>query len=113
MRVIEKLLLNLYVDDLNNSFSTLNDAIQFYEISTKCLADGNFYLHKWATNSKELNKFINRHTESVTQTTINDETYVQTELGTSDKYHKVLGINWDTNNDTLVIEFEKLVDKFL
>ena len=49
----------------------------------------------------------------MTQTTINDETYVQTELGTRDKYHKVLGINWDINNDTLVIEFEKLVDKFL
>ena len=36
MRVIEKLLLNLYVDNLNNSFNTLNDAIQFYEISKKC-----------------------------------------------------------------------------
>ena len=36
----------------------------------------------------------------MTQTTINDETYVKTELGTSDKYRKVLGINWDTNNDT-------------
>ena len=42
----------------------------------------------------------------MTQTTINDETYVQTEIGTSDKYPKVLEINWGTNNDTLVIEFE-------
>ena len=41
MRVIEKHLLNLYVDDLNNSVNTLNHAIQFYEISRKCLADGN------------------------------------------------------------------------
>ena len=49
-------------------------------------------------------KFINKRTESVTETTINDETYVQTELGTSDKYPKVLEVNWDTNNDTLVIE---------
>ena len=113
VRIIEKLLLNLYVDDLNNSFNTLSDAIQFYEISKECLDDGNFYLHKWAMNSKELNKFINKHTGSVTQTTINDEIYVQTELGTSNKYHKVLEINWDTNNDTLVIEFEKLVDEFL
>ena len=113
VRIIEKLLLNLYVDDLNNSFNTLNDAIQFYEISKECSDDGNFYLHKWAMNSKELNKFINKHTGSVTQTTINDEIYVQTELGTSNKYHKVLEINWDTNNDTLVIEFEKLVDEFL
>ena len=52
IRVIEKLLLNFYVDDVKNSFNTLNDAIQFYEISKKCLVDENFYLHKWGTNSK-------------------------------------------------------------
>ena len=65
-RELLKNLLNLYMDDLNNNFNTLNNAIQFYEISKKFLADGNFYLHKWATNSKELNQFTNKHTESVT-----------------------------------------------
>ena len=98
---------------MNYSVNTLNDAIQFYETSKKCLADGNSYVHKWATNSRELIKFINKRTKSVTQTTINDERYVQTELGTSNKYSKVLGINWDTNHDTLVIEFEKLDGEFL
>ena len=39
---IEKLLLNLYVDDLNNSFDNIKDAIEFYKVSKKCLADGNF-----------------------------------------------------------------------
>ena len=102
------------MDDLNDSVNTLNDAIQVYETSKKCFADGNSYVHKWVTNSKELIKFTNKRTESVTQTTINDKRYMQTELGTSDKYSKVLGINWDTNNDTVVIEFEKLDgDEFL
>ena len=45
-KFIEKLLLNLYVDDLHNSFDNIKDAIDFYKVSKKCLADGNFILHK-------------------------------------------------------------------
>ena len=40
-KFIEKLLLNLYVDDLNNSFDNIKDAIEFYKVSKKCLADRN------------------------------------------------------------------------
>ena len=37
------------------------------------------------------------------------QTYVKTELGDSEKYHKVLEINWDTNTDCCIIEFDSLV----
>ena len=39
-----------------------------------------------------------------------DQTYVKAEFGASEKYRKVLGINWDTNTDSFVIEFGSLVE---
>ena len=47
---IEKLLLNLSVDDLSNSSDNIKDVINFY---------GNFILHKWKINCHELREFIN------------------------------------------------------
>ena len=39
-----------------------------------------------------------------------NQSYVQTELGASEKYLKLLGINWYTNTDSFVIEFYSLVE---
>ena len=44
-KFIEKLLLNLYVDDLNNSFHNIKDAIEFYKVSKKFLVDRNFCIN--------------------------------------------------------------------
>ena len=38
------------------------------------------------------------------------QTCVKAEFGASEKYRKVLGINWDTNTDSFVIEFGSLVE---
>ena len=51
-KFIKKLLLNLYVDDLN-SFDNIKDATDFYKVKKNCLAGGNFILYKWATNCNE------------------------------------------------------------
>ena len=59
-KFIEKLLLNLHVDDFNNSFDNIKDVIKFYEVSKKYLTDANFILHKWATNCEELRDFVNK-----------------------------------------------------
>ena len=55
----EKLLLNPNVHDLNNSFENMKGSTDFYKVSIKCLADGNFILHNWGTNCDELRDFIN------------------------------------------------------
>ena len=39
-----------------------------------------------------------------------DQTYIKTELGASEKHCTVLGINWDTNTDSFAIEFDSLVE---
>ena len=53
-KFIQQLLLNLYVEDLSNSFNNVEDSLKFYEVSKKCLADPSFKLHKWATKNDEL-----------------------------------------------------------
>ena len=51
---IQKLILNLYVNDSTNTFNRVENAIQFYEKSKIALADACFNLRKWATNSKNI-----------------------------------------------------------
>ena len=97
---IEKLLLNLYVDDLNNNFDIIKDVIEFYEVSKKCLVDGNFILHKWATNCEELRDSVNMQSHPSDIENSEDQTYVKTDFEASEKYCKLLGINWDTNIDS-------------
>ena len=95
---------------MNNSFNNIKNSIDFYKDSEKCLADGNFILHKWATNCDELRDFINTQSHPSEVQNPEDQTYVKTELGASEKYRKVLEINWETNTDSFVIEFDSLVE---
>ena len=72
----------------------MKGSTDFYKVSIKCLADGNFILHKWGTNFDELRDFIN----------------TSIWWGTSEKYCKALGINWDTKTDFFVIKFGSLAE---
>ena len=95
---------------MNNSFNNIKDAIDFSKDSKKCLADGNFILHKWATNCDKLRDFINTQSHPSEVQNTEDQTYVKTEFRASEKYRKVLEINWETNTDSFVIEFDSLVE---
>ena len=44
--VVLQLLENLYVDDSSNSFNGIEQCLNFYEKSKKCLADANLHLRK-------------------------------------------------------------------
>ena len=67
-------------------------------------------MYKWATNCEELRDFINTQSHPSDIQNNGHQTYVKAEFGASEKYRKVLGINWDTNTDSLVIEFDSLVE---
>ena len=56
--IVKKLILNFCVDDLTDSFDTIETAIEFYEKPKSCLKEANFELQKWTTNSLELKQFI-------------------------------------------------------
>ena len=56
--VIIKLLRDSYVDYVTISFDSINEGIQFFEISKSCLLKGQFVLRKWITNEQKLQLFI-------------------------------------------------------
>ena len=56
--VIERLILNLYVDDSTTLLDELSNAIEFYRIAKSTLGDANFDLRKWISNNFEFNKYV-------------------------------------------------------
>ena len=94
--IIQKLILNLYVDDSTNPYNGVEDAIQFHEKSKIALADASFYLRKWTANSKKIQNFINDQFEE-------DKTSEST-------HRKVLGIIWDIHADNLIFDFTDIIE---
>ena len=93
--IIQKLILNLYVDDSTNTFNRVEDAIQFYKKSKIALTDASFNLRKWATNSKKIQTFIDNQFEEN-----------KTSEGTN---RKVLGIIWDIQTDNFLFDFTDII----
>ena len=98
-----------------NSFNGIEQCSNFYEKSKKCLADANFHVRKWATNDSLVQNVIDdKESKSEgtpsSNTQYDNETYLQNSFGSSSKYHKVLGINWDTGTNYFAFEFAKIVE---
>ena len=112
----EKLLLqflrDLYVDNTATSFNDLTKATEFHHLTKNILAIGGFNLRQWETNDLILRNIISQEkTLNAIQNEKTDEsTYAQSQLGfSSHAFRKVLGLNWDTNNDFLVYEFADII----
>ena len=61
--ILEKLLRDLYLDDLASCFTEEKKAFRFYETSNDILSMGGFELRKWNTNCERLQDFINNDTK--------------------------------------------------
>ena len=81
------LLRNIYVDNVQNSFSTEAEMCNFYESSKFIMESAGFPLRQWVSNSGELNKKSMKNGDC------------------ADKLEKtkILGISWDLTADTLGI----------
>ena len=95
---------------------TKNEAYELYREAKTCFATGNFNLRKWASNDKTLINRItqervsrnNTRKESATTTT-DDESFAKIIMGHLDeidsiKEHKVLGLNWDLEEDKICLK---------
>ena len=90
----EKLLNSLHVDDLNSGCNSIEEGVEFYSSSKKCLAKGGFNLRKFKSNSKHLeNKIYEKYPD--------DEIFSEGE--------KVLGLIWDKNSDIFYLILMKFV----
>ena len=92
--ILEKLLRDLYVYDLAACFNKEKLAFSFYENSKKFLALG-FDSCKWFTNSTQLS-------EKICETENDQPIDVKTTT-------KILGVNWDLDNDKFVFTFDEIV----
>ena len=78
VKVLKKLLCDLYVDDSTTSFNSFNQGVEFYTIAKKCLSNGGFGRRKWATNDLKLRDCINNHEQLLESSEVseNELTYV-------------------------------------
>ena len=96
---LKKLLQDMYDDDLATSFCTMEEGLEFYFESRKCLKEGGFKLRKWNSNNKELMDRI-----------CAEENENSFEQGKNCLWlRKVLGINWDIEKDLFVFDFDEIV----
>ena len=100
----------MHVDDSTFSFDSFNQGVEFYIL--RCLSNGGLDLRKWATNDPKLRDYINNHEQSVesSETGENELTYVENELGVSDNYWKVLGLNLNIDKEIFVFEFSDIAE---
>jgi hypothetical protein len=88
---------NTYVDDLLKSMDTIQQMKQLYSESTALFADSGFQLTKWAANSDEVLEMIPEESHAPSSTK------VITEEGHDASVHGTMGLQWETENDTLTL----------
>lgn len=82
---------NLYVDNVQASFSTENEMIEFQNRAMTIMKAAGFHLREWNTNSKKLNSILDEKNKSRNQ-----------------KFANVLGLNWDKVSDKLSLRPNKI-----
>ena len=127
---VHKLLQSLYVDDLVSGESNIDRAYELYIKAKLRMAEGGFNLRKFAFNSKELMQRINDNenldemSQGSSETQVNqniakpvveeDESYAKSTTGPQEyakQAEKVLGIQWDKKEDTLVMDPSQVVSE--
>ncbi len=103
-----------FVDDLVTGCSSTEEAFDLYEKAKSRMLEGGFKLRKWKTNDRKLAEKIaeNENEKNVGEELLSEEsTYAKETLGLSKEtggMTKVLGIPWDSKQDTLTFDLEKV-----
>lgn len=95
--VANKVLHDLYVDDVVTGAESEPAAIELRETLEKVFTRGHFELRKWSSNSRKLLEkipFEHRQTQPVAFDNLNTD------------YTKILGLNWDPKIDSLSYKYQ-------
>ena len=92
-KLAEKLMSDIYVDDLTSPIDSVEEGGIYYEFAKESMARVGLELHKWYSNSKEPRRLMNCTEGDV-------------------KMKKVLGVLWN-QNDEFVFDFKGLVAEAL
>ena len=93
---VEKLLESTYVDDVITGADSIGEAFELYSQAKEIFRKGGFNLRKFLSNSLQL------------QTRINEAEQLPHPTEFEREEVKVLGVIWDTLNDTLVFDLSEL-----
>ncbi|XP_066933725.1 uncharacterized protein [Clytia hemisphaerica] len=83
---------------MTSGANTIEEAVDFYMSSKRNLHDGGFNLRKFKASNREL--------ENIVYDLFPEDKEFSSE-------QKVLGLNWDRNNDTVYFNFRELREKFV
>ena len=119
--MVERLRDSLYVDDFVSGAEDDEKAFEVYNESKEIMRTGGFNLRKWHSNSSNLMKSINSVEHEVdansnTSTVLEEDlsfakaSIAQQSTARGETQVKVLGSIWDTNADTLLFDFNELVE---
>ena len=111
---VRKLIDGFYVDDLVTGCSAPTEAIALYEKSKERMQKGGFKLRKWKSNDKDVqNKIQEMDNQNVKKEDgMNESSFTKESLGQASEpgeKSKVLGIVWDTKEDTLEFKLSKML----
>ena len=108
--IVQRIMDDLYVDDLVSGCNELEEGKALYDRSKAILSEAGFDLRKWVTNDKELAEYITprENEDSNLLSKDNDMTYFEaTSPNTTVEHKVVLGVGWDTTSDELIFRFGK------
>ena len=105
-KTVEYLEQNTYVDDVQCLADSKEELIKFKEESIEIMEAGGFTLHKWHSNVK-----VAEQEEKQNDIVLEEEIYAKTTVGTNVGETKILGIPWNTSNDTMEINFSQCIGK--
>ena len=114
---VQQMIDSLYVDDMVFSTSTLECAYGMYEKAKERMMSGGSRLRKWVTNNQELAERIKCREESRERNCDSEkqseESYAKATLGFTGEpsMHKVLGLDWNFDNDTVLFDFKPILKK--
>ena len=121
------ILSRFYVDDLTGGCDCIQSGMNIYKAAKEITSPAGFNLRKWASNSKQLIEQItalesdsNVAIHSISDQSNNNgdslsgednQTYAKANTGThlQDDKTKVLGVQWDTDTDRIVIDIHDIV----
>ena len=122
---VNKFLNSIYVDDVSLGSDDVESTYELYVKAGSRLAEAGFKLRKFTTNSRELQYLIddNEHYLSTRVQSVQeikpcgeDQSYAKSTLGTNNSEpsatYKILGIQWDFNEDNLVFDINSVLQRF-
>ena len=95
---VDQFLRDLYMDDNITGFHDINIGFNYYSFVKTVMIEAGFILRKWKSNCKELLEKINEY----------EKQYFQEEI-VDTGVNKILGVNWETESDTLIFDLNEIM----